>query len=192
MAYYIDLFSPETYEAFRSSSRDVSGFRVRQKTLAARVSSGDIFVCYMTRLSRWFGVLEVIDGPYIDSKPIFTPADDPFVVRFRVRPIIVLDPERSIPIHDSEIWKRLSFTRNLEPGSAAWTGKVRGSLTHLDPVDCMGSQFADVSVVKRVGLMCSKPLCLDFRCHAPFEGNRYPVPVLSSTALIRAHKGIER
>lgn len=135
MAYYIDLFSPETYEAFRSSPRDVSGFRLRQKTIATRVSSGDVFVCYMTRLSRWFGVLEVIEGPYIDSTPIFTPADDPFVVRFRVRPVIVLDPETSIPIHDSEIWKRLSFTRNLEPGSPAWTGKVRGSLTHLDNAD---------------------------------------------------------
>src|SRR5205807_4640907 len=29
MAYYIDLFSPETYEAFARSSRDISGFRRR-------------------------------------------------------------------------------------------------------------------------------------------------------------------
>jgi len=29
MAYFIDLFSPETYEAFAHSSRDVSGFRLR-------------------------------------------------------------------------------------------------------------------------------------------------------------------
>lgn len=135
MAYFIDLFSPETYEAFRGSSRDISGFRLRQKAIAERIHPGDFFVCYMTRLSRWFGLLEVIEGPYIDSKPIFIPENDPFVVRFRVRPLILLDPEKSIPIHDNEIWKGLSFTRDLEPVSLVWTGKVRTSLVHLDDND---------------------------------------------------------
>jgi hypothetical protein len=135
MPYFIDLFSPETYEAFRRSSRDVSGFRLRQKAIAERIKAGDVFVCYMTRLSRWFGLLEVIEGPYIDSKPIFTPEDDPFVVRFRVRPLILLDPEKSLPIHDDEIWRGLSFTRDLERGSLVWTGKVRTSLVHLDDPD---------------------------------------------------------
>ena len=135
MAYFIDLFSPETYEAFRTSPRDVSGFRLRQRAIAERINAGDIFVCYMTRLSRWFGLLEVIEGPYIDKQPIFAPEDDPFVVRFRVRPRIFLGPEKSIPIHDNEIWKGLSFTRNLEHGSLSWTGKVRSSLVHLDDDD---------------------------------------------------------
>ena len=31
MAYFMDLFSPETYEAFNASDRSVSGFRPRQK-----------------------------------------------------------------------------------------------------------------------------------------------------------------
>jgi hypothetical protein len=48
MAYFIDLFSPETYEAFTRSSRDVSGFRLRQKAIAERMKAGDVFVCYMT------------------------------------------------------------------------------------------------------------------------------------------------
>jgi len=70
MAYFIDLFSPETYEAFARSSRDVSGFRLRHKKMAERVSPSDVFVCYLTRLSRWFGLLEVIEGPFIDDTPI--------------------------------------------------------------------------------------------------------------------------
>lgn len=32
MAYFIDLFSPETYEAFAHSSRDISGFPLRHKS----------------------------------------------------------------------------------------------------------------------------------------------------------------
>jgi hypothetical protein len=135
MAFYIDLFSPETREAFAGSPRDVSGFRLSQKGMAERIKPGDLFICYLTRLSRWFGVLEVVDGPYIDNKPIFVPEDDPFVVRFRVRTLILLDYEKAIPIHDRDIWKGLSFTRNLDPRSLGWTGKVRSSLVRLDDAD---------------------------------------------------------
>jgi len=98
MAYFIDLFSPETYEAFARSPRDISGFRLRHKNMAERIKGGDVFVCYLTRLSRWFGLLEVIEGPFINDKPIFVPKNDPFVVRFRVRTAVWLDIEKSIPI----------------------------------------------------------------------------------------------
>lgn len=135
MAYFIDLFSPETYDAFARSTRDTSGFRLRHKGMAERIKSGDVFVCYLTRLSRWIGLLEVVDGPFIDDKPIFVPESDPFVVRFRVRPLVWLDIERAIPIHDDLIWTGLSFTRRLERGSIGWTGKVRGSLVRLDDRD---------------------------------------------------------
>lgn len=135
MPYFIDLFSPETYEAFARSSRDISGFRLRHKGMADRIKSGDVFVCYLTRLSRWFGLLEVVEGPFIDDKSIFVPENDPFVVRFRVRPLVWLEIEKAIPIHDDAIWTGLSFTRGLERGSIAWTGKVRGSLVRLDDRD---------------------------------------------------------
>jgi hypothetical protein len=135
MAYFIDLFSPETYEAFARSPRDISGFRLRHKNMAERIKAGDVFVCYLTRLSRWFGLLEVIEGPFINDKPIFVPENDPFVVRFRVRTTVWLDIEKAIPIHDDAIWNGLSFTRSLEKGSLGWTGKVRGSLVRLDDRD---------------------------------------------------------
>lgn len=135
MAYFIDLFSPETYAAFSRSSRDISGFRLRHKGMAERIKTGDTFVCYLTRLSRWFGLLEVVEGPFIDNKPIFVEADDPFVVRFKVRPVVWLDIEKALPIHDDVVWNGLSFTRRLEKGSIGWTGKVRGSLVRLDDAD---------------------------------------------------------
>ncbi len=34
MAYFIDLFSPETYEAFARSPRDISGFGLYHKNKA--------------------------------------------------------------------------------------------------------------------------------------------------------------
>src|SRR3569832_1037692 len=135
MSYYIDLFSPETYVAFAASSRDISGFRLRHKNMAERIKPGDVFVCYLTRVSRWFGLLEVIEGPFIDNKPIIVPENDPFVVRFRVRPTVWLDVDKGFSIHENVIWTGMSFTRDLNKDSLSWTGKVRGSLVRLDDSD---------------------------------------------------------
>lgn len=141
MAYFIDLFSPETYEAFGRSTQEVSGFRMRHKGMAERIKPGDVFACYVTRVSRWCGLLEIVEGPFIDNKPIFVPDNDPFIVRFRVKPKVWLPIEHSLPIHDDRIWNGLSFTRTLEKGSIGWTGKVRGSLVRLDDKD--GKFLAD-------------------------------------------------
>src|SRR5262245_36243321 len=108
MAYFLDLFSPETYETFTRSDRSVSGFRPRHQNAASRMRPGDKLICYMTRLSRWVGVLEVVDGPYRDDKPIFFSENDPFVVRFHVRPLIWLAADKGIPIFENCVWKELS------------------------------------------------------------------------------------
>jgi hypothetical protein len=135
MAYYLNLFSPETYEAFGRSDRTVSGFRPRQRNIANRVRPGDMFVCYMTRLSRWVGLLEVSEGPFHESTPIFYAEDDPFTVRFRVRTVVWLSLEKTLPIHAEAVWHGLSFTQRLPKGSVAWTGRVRGSLSGLSDAD---------------------------------------------------------
>lgn len=156
MAYFIDLFSPETYDAFTRSARDISGFRLRHRGMAERVKPGDMFVCYLTRLSRWFGLLAVVEGPFVDNRPLFLPEDDPFVVRFRVRERVWLEIDKSIPIHDDAIWRGLSFTRNLEKGSTGWTGKVRGSLVRLDDRD--GKFLAETLMLQSTEL---KPYPID-------------------------------
>ena len=143
MAYYLDLFSPETYEAYKRSNQEVSGFRLRHQKIAQRIKPSDKFVCYMTKLSRWFGILEITSEPFIDDTPIFYPESDPFVVRFYVKPIVLLEVEKAIPIHEDKVWRSLSFTRQLEKGSIAWTGKVRGSLVQLDEED---GQFLETTL----------------------------------------------
>jgi hypothetical protein len=135
VAYYLDLFSPETYEAFSRSDRSVSGFRRRQRNAADKITRGDKLVCYMTKLSRWCGILEVVNGPFEDDTPIFYPANDPFVVRFNVTPTIWLPKEKGVPIHEGELWERLSFTKGQNRGSSTWTGKIRSSLVRLSDAD---------------------------------------------------------
>jgi hypothetical protein len=135
VAYFLNLFSPETYEAFTKSGREISGFRLRHQNTAARVQIGDKLICYMTKLSRWVGILEVTSAYFIDDTPLFYPTDDPFVTRFKVKPLVWLTKEKSIPIHDDRVWNTLSFTREHVKGSSQWTGAVRTSLKQLDDSD---------------------------------------------------------
>ena len=135
MAYFVDLFSPETYEAFKKSNQEISGFRLRQEAAAKNIKVGDKLICYLTKLSRWFGILEVVSEYFIDNTPIFHQENDPFVVRFNVKVIAWLPIELAIPIREDEVWNTLSFTREHNKKSASWTGKLRSSLGLLEQVD---------------------------------------------------------
>lgn len=135
MAYYINLFSPETYETFSKSNREVSGFRSRQENAAGRIEVGDKFICYMVKLSRWVGILEVTSTYYKDDTPIYYESNDPYVIRFKVKPIVWLPKEKSIPIHEDRVWNILSFTKNIDKKSSSWTGIIRNSLNALDNED---------------------------------------------------------
>jgi hypothetical protein len=135
MTFYTNLFSPDTFETFSRSTRDVSGFSRHQLPWAQRVHPGDRFVCYMTKLSRWIGVLDILSDCYIDEGPLFYAENDPYVVRFKVRPLVWLPKEKAVPIHEKRVWDALTFTRGCEPKSSVWTGKVRISLNKLSPED---------------------------------------------------------
>ena len=136
MAYFLDLFTPETWDSFQQNTESsITGFRERQRRMAEeRVSKGDIFLCYLTRLSRWCGVLRVESEAYYDDSPILDDPD-PFKVRFRVEPIVILEPEYSIPIHEDEIWSNLSSTKHHEKGYRYWTGPFRNSLKIIEDSD---------------------------------------------------------
>ena len=135
MAFFLDLFTPETWQAFREAGASVTGFRPRQRQSAIeRISSGDVFLCYLTRLSRWCGLLRAESGPYDDDTPIFGDPD-PFTVRFRVTPLVTLDLEFAIPVYEDIVWQNLSITKQYEKGHRQWTGFFRGSLHKFDDID---------------------------------------------------------
>jgi hypothetical protein len=134
MNFWSDMFTPETYEAFGRSDRTISGFRESQRAMADKVRVGDKFICYMVRMSRWTGVLEVVSEPFIEKSPIFLPDDDPFVVRFKVNCKVWLPLEQTVPIREPEVFSHLSFTRDVKPGGY-WLGPLRRSLVKLNSED---------------------------------------------------------
>lgn len=130
MRYFIDLFSPETFKYFLKSEKNISGFGKRQENIAKTIKKGDIFICYLTKVSRFCGILEVQEKYFVDSTPIFTENNDPYIIRFKVKPLVLLDLEKSIPVFENIIWDKLIFTQKK-----MWTSMIRSSLRELEQED---------------------------------------------------------
>lgn len=122
--YWLNLFSPLTWEQFLTAGATVTGFRANRWSQVQRITVGDYMLCYLTQVSRFIGILEVTSEPYQDpSRSIW---DDDFPCRVKVQMVAQLPIDASIPI--TTLSDRLSFFQNLRSPNA-WSGQVRGSPT---------------------------------------------------------------
>lgn len=156
MNYYIDLFSPETAKAFSNSNQEISGFRLSRKSYIEnqKIGIGDKFICYCTRIQRFIGIFEVLSNHFIDNKPLFSSEEDPFILRFKVKALVWLPLEKSIPIHDDFIWKNLSFTKNLKKDSTNWTYMVFSSPRLWPADDC---KFLETTLAEQKAQLIDYP-----------------------------------
>ena len=107
----------------------------RQQNVASQIKPGDRFICYVTKISRWVGILEIVEECFEEGTPLFYPDEDPYVIRFPVKVHVWLPKEKAIPIQTEKVWNQLSFTREHSKNSSAWTGKLRASLNQLSEQD---------------------------------------------------------
>ena len=134
MAYFLNLFTLETWKAFQDHGCKVSGFTIRQRGRAQRIKPEDLFLCYLVGLSRWCGVLEVLSESYYENAPIFK-NPDPYEIRFKVKPILILEHEHSIPMLEDEIWNSFSWTKDIAKSSGGWGNHFRSSLREISDMD---------------------------------------------------------
>ncbi|MEL7626083.1 MAG: hypothetical protein AAGU15_04420 [Anaerolineaceae bacterium] len=135
MSYCLHLFSPFTYDEFLSAKKYIPGFRPGLLNAAKKLQPGDILVCYLTKVSRWVAALQVTGELYEDHSPRFATAKDPFVLRVRAMPLVLLDPRHGIPVKENIIWNNLSFTAGQSKEGSRWTGPFRSSLRLLNEED---------------------------------------------------------
>lgn len=135
MTYYLHLFSPFTYDEFLSAKKYIPGFRPGLLSAAKKLQPGDILICYLTRVSRWVAALQVTGELYEDHLPRFATAKDPFVLRVKAKPLVLLDPKYGIPVKEDFIWNNLSFTTGKSKEGSRWTGPFRSSLRLLSEMD---------------------------------------------------------
>src|SRR5687767_1776401 len=115
--YWLNLFTGTTWTEFLSAGATVSGFRDARWSTVKLLQPGDYFLCYLTGVSRWIGVLEVTGAPYQDyEKKIWN--IDAFPARVPVRVVMQLEPVYGVPILSMR--DRLSMFQNAS-SPHAWT-----------------------------------------------------------------------
>ncbi len=120
--YWLDLFTGLTWQEFLNAGATVSGFRENRWKTVQKMQPGDYLLCYLTGISRFIGVLEIVSKPYKDASPIWKDYD--FPCRVGVKVVSTLTPETAVPIKNLE--SRLSIFQNLK-FAKSWTGHLRGS-----------------------------------------------------------------
>lgn len=130
MRYWLDLFTWTTWQEFLAAGGEVSGFRERRWRTVQQMKPGDILICYLTGLSRFFALLEVTGKPFQDDAPIWN--EVVFSARIPVKVIFSLPPEYAVPA--KLLSSQLSYFQNMK-SPHSWTGHFRGSPTEEKPED---------------------------------------------------------
>lgn len=123
-SYWLDLFTIETWKEFLDHGGDVAGFGETRRANVNRIRPGDYLLCYLIRVSRWVGLLEVAGEAFFDEKPIWSSKVFPW--RIAVRVVLALPPEHGIPVLDMR--EELTVFRNLH-NQNKWQGPFLGSPT---------------------------------------------------------------
>lgn len=120
--YWLDLFTGATWFEFLKAGGNISGFRESRWKTVQKIKPGDYLICYLTGVSRFIGMLEVVEKPFKDNSPIWK--DEDFPSRLKVKEIVSLTPDTAIPVHT--LRDQLSFFQDLK-STHAWTGAFRSS-----------------------------------------------------------------
>ncbi len=137
------MFTGTTWQEFLDAGSTVTGFREHRWKSVQRVERGDYFLCYLTGVSRFIGVLEVTSEPYQDETPIWK--NEIFPCRVKVESIATLTPETAVPIF--ELRDQLTIFQDLKSPNA-WTGNVRGSPTRWKVSDGEAVVYAVLEAVE--------------------------------------------
>lgn len=122
MTYWLHLFTWNTWQEFLDADGHVTGFRESRLNRVQSIKPGDVFVCYMIGISRFFALLEVTGEPYQDDTLIWTQAVLP--ARVPVRIVMDLPPEFAVPVQS--LRDSLSYFQNMSHPTA-WAGHFRQS-----------------------------------------------------------------
>jgi hypothetical protein len=129
-AYWLDLFTVETWKEFQAHGGDVSGFSEWRWGVVQRIRPGDYLLCYLIRVSRFVGLLEVIGEPFFSEEKIWSSKVYPS--RVPVRTILALSSDRGIPV--LEMRDQLLVFRKLS-NPRYWSGHFQMSPGHWNSDD---------------------------------------------------------
>lgn len=128
--YYLALFNEETWNEFLEHGSSVYGTTLKKQRRMEAINPGDFLICYVTKLSRFVGLLSITSQAYFDDRRIWK--NDIYPLRVNVRPIYSLEATAGIPV--IELKEELEIFNNLK-NPKAWGGFFQNSLNILKEHD---------------------------------------------------------
>jgi predicted RNA-binding protein len=120
--YWISIFNETTWQEFLAAGANVAGFSESRYSLVQQIQPGDYLLCYLTKFSRWIGILKVISTPFMDRTRIWK--NGAFPCRVNVEVVIELTLETAVPV--LEMKDKLTVFQNLVKPTI-WSGAFRVS-----------------------------------------------------------------
>ena len=182
MNYWLNLFTGKTWDEFLAHGGNVLGFPPSMKNTAKKVKVGDRFICYVTKISRFIGVFEVVSTAYEDNTEVIWAGDKPYPIRFKVRPIVAVKFEEAIPILSYR--GKLKMFEVLEDDDTRFGNLVRGSLRKIVAED--GEQIlADLQSQK------ANPVIREYDSKKLYAKSRIPTLVTEGGGVVAIPSGDE-
>ncbi len=128
--YYLALFNEDTWNEFLGNGSLVYGTNLKKQKRMDATNPGDFLICYVTKLSRFVGLLEITSKAYLDESHIWK--NDVYPVRVNVRPVYILEATNGVPV--SELKDKLPMFRKLK-NPKNWFFYFRSSLSTFQEPD---------------------------------------------------------
>jgi hypothetical protein len=130
-SHWLTVFTVESWQEFSGHGGDVVGFSERRWSSVQKFQEGDYFICYLTKISRFVGLLEAIGKPFIDSSEKIW-SSQVFPSRVPVRTLLTLEPSQGIPVQEM-LGKLKIFRAMTNPN--LWSVQFQYTPRRLDPED---------------------------------------------------------
>jgi hypothetical protein len=120
--HYLGLFTVDSWREFKRHGGKIMGFNEKKASTVAKLAPGDRILCYLSKVSTFVGVLEVMGPSYFDPTAIWS--DGIFPTRLPVQIILERSLSSAVPI--KSLSGKLSFLPKAK-NNLAWSVYVRSS-----------------------------------------------------------------
>ncbi|MDB3953798.1 EVE domain-containing protein [Alphaproteobacteria bacterium] len=132
MDYWLCLFTGTSWMEFLNAELPEVGFNEKQLKQAQKIKEGDRLIAYLTKVSRFVGILEVTREAEVSYETKWT--EGTFPVRVGARVLTKSSIPDAVPL--PALLGKLSFLQYDEmPVSGVWSAHVRSSPRHWKPED---------------------------------------------------------
>jgi hypothetical protein len=129
-AYWVQVFTPKTWQEFCAAGAKVTGFRSARWWRIQQLKPRDLLLCYLSGVGKFIGILEVESEAYVDESPIWK--GEAFPCRTDVKMVVALDSDTAVPIRD--LRDRLSIFRTTHWGLYLISSPTKWSVSDAEAV----------------------------------------------------------